>query len=573
MFFIFRSEGQVFSGNRFRSVIAVAFLAAWTFLFLFLFSPSFFSSPAFCQDPAAGEAAAPNPGEPVYETIPFAADFQMPDGSGINRNDRSEMQRFNDARRQVDDKRGAALDSAKSAASGRGNLASLDTWINGFVIPQMTQTDDETLGQLGEIRQYFYRTFLSDGVNASARTRVIEQLVPGLKRIAEGNFHPACRVNAIYLIGRLNSQEGSRGSSAPVPYPEALDYLMGIARTDTWPEYLRVATMSGIERHAALRGGEGGNALEPGKVVELNDLLISLFSQAPSDKLSADAIHWIKRRGIAVIGYLGSPGDNGRYARTLRDLIANPSEKMLVRTDALLAYSRLRFPDAASANVGEIAELAGQLVVEASDAELAYLEEQLNNIEFIADLFGGSAVTSGDSGRGGLGKGGGGGGTAGDSEGGGGGGGAGETAGKADKNRPPEVIPSYHREVVKRRFKHHLWTCRVALGGERDVTGGLGLLAKDKDAEFIAKLVAIFDELMVKTDVRDPADYPDDKKKDEKGSKGSKGDEKATRPEDEGPKTTYAQELLNQITTNSRKISELIVEYRPKQEQGAGEGK
>jgi hypothetical protein len=567
-----RSLGQMFPGNRLHFALPVALLSAW------LLTPSAFERIASAQDPSGEPPAVQDPAvaaAPAYETIPFAAEFQLPDESGLNPNDRDEVEKIKEARKQVEDKRGASLDLAKSAAAGRGNLGAIDTWINGFVIPQMSQSDDATLTRLGDIRQNFYRTFLGDSANGNARNRVIELLVPGLKRIAEGNFHPACRVNAVYFIGRLNSQEGSRGTAAPVPYADALDYLMGIARTDTNPEYLRVAAMSGIERHASIRGPDPVRPMDAGKVVELNELVISLFSQTPSDKLSAEAIHWFKRRGIAVIGFLGAPGDNGRYARALRDIIANRSEKMLVRTDALLAYSRLKFPDAAAANVSEIAELAGQLVVEAGDAELLYMEEQLNNIEFVADMFGLDAASAGDSSRGGVDKGGGGGGgTSGTGEEGGDGGGGAGAMGKSDPKRPPEIIPSYHRELVKRRFKHYLWTCRVALAGsEKGVPGGLSVLARDKDAEFISKMVAVFDELMIKTDVRDPADYPEEKKKDEKGSKGNKGDEKATKPDDEeGPKTTYAQELLDQLAANTRKINELIGEFRPKAGEGAAGG-
>ena len=68
-----------------------------------------------------------------------------------------------------------------------------------------------------------------------------------LKPIAEGNYQPAARINAIQFISKLAKASEQRGAP-PVPYPRVFTDLMPIYVDETAPEGVRAAALHGIER-------------------------------------------------------------------------------------------------------------------------------------------------------------------------------------------------------------------------------------------------------------------------------------------------------------------------------------
>lgn len=493
--------------------------------------------------------------DPVYETLPIAAEYQLPDESKVPTGDREAEARLKLERSATMSKRRDVQRQVKDSLSGRGGNASLvEGWLNGFAIPEMTQTDNETLQRLGELRQLYLRNYLEDNTNSGMRNQVIDLTTAEMKKIAVGNFHPACRINAVYLLGRLNVREGNRTAGiVPLPVPELLPWLLQMTTSETEPEYLRVAAIAGLERHSSLLGVGSPTPLDPGRSREINDAMVTLITQGASENLSREANYWLKRRAINIVGNLGIPGDNGRYAKVLRDVIANNSEKLLVRTDAAIAYSRLDFPDASAANMEEMITLVAQLVITAADSDALYIDDKLNNIEFIAQFLDGKKA--GDStenksqgpSRGDMG---------GNEDTPGGGGMGGAAGGKKDV---PEILPAYHREIVRRRFKYYMWTCRNTLiGTDRSIKGGFYKVASDDDKKFIDALIAEFDKLMTATDIREP---DPDAEVDAKDDKGLDGDEAK-------PKLSLADQLKQVLSDGASNITNVVSKYRPEEDKG-----
>ena len=69
-----------------------------------------------------------------------------------------------------------------------------------------------------------------------------------MKQLAAGPYHPAVQVNAMLMIGELNSVE-----QPPTPLPEALDAMIAAVQDTKLSDAVRVAALVGIERHVAPR--------------------------------------------------------------------------------------------------------------------------------------------------------------------------------------------------------------------------------------------------------------------------------------------------------------------------------
>ncbi len=495
--------------------------------------------------------------EPQYETLPIAAEYEMPTAPPQGAS-REQVTQFNTKRNEVRTRRTEMQRQVKDTLRGRGgNAATMEPWFRGYVFPEMTQLDDSTLSRLGDIRERFFKDYFEDAINQNLRNQLIALTIPVMKPVAEGNFHPAARVNAVLLLGHLNSREGNRsGGVLPVPVEEVLPWLVQVASTDTWPEYLRVSAMNGIERHTRLRAPGSRNEIPETTAREIGDTMLALIERQPDEKASREAVYWMKRRAVQVMGHLALPGEGNRYAAALQNLVSSSSEKMLVRTEAVEAYSKLRFADPAQANAMDVIRQIGELVVAAANTDANYIDEKTSEIDFISGFFKETIKqSSGGGNRGNLGKGGGGN----DDGGSGGGDSGGTTTGK--KALVAEVLPEYHRELVRRRFKTWIWICRTALVGEkRSEDGGLFRFSNDAEKAFIKDLVKQFDNAMLATDVRAPdPDAPIDKKEDEKGGKKGGG----LFPEDEPKPVTLAEQLKNALVKVATDVGDTVAKHVP----------
>ncbi len=489
--------------------------------------------------------------QPAYETLEIAAEFKLPDSEGVDPNDSD----YKNKRNEVFTKRRNMQRQITDTLKGRGgNAAAIESWLNGFVIPEMTQTDDATLSRLGELRQRFFKFYLEDTSNPSLRSQVIDLTIPAMRRVAEGNFHPACRINAILLLGRLNAREGNRTAGVlPQPVSEMSPYLLQIATSADQPEFLRICALTGLVRHASLRSNAAANPLSGSEQRIIGDAMLEMIGQQPGETLSRDAVYWMKRRAVQILGYLGIPGDNNRYAKVLRDLIVNENESLLLRTEAAEAYAGLDFSsNPAQASVAEMTEIIGNLVAQAADADAAYLEEKTLAVEFIAQFLDGKKAEGSDDGGnrksgpgvgGGLGEGG------------------GDSSGDARKKRAKaEILPGYQRELVRSRFKSFLWSGRIALvGTERTQDGGLFKYASDDDKPFIRDLISDFEQVMSTTDVREP-DPDAEKPEDDTSDSGPASDKVEEDP------VTLAEQLRTALANGSESIRKTIVKYRPQEE-------
>ncbi len=505
--------------TRLRTVFAIALMAQMI---------GFSLDSAFGQQPSA---------EPAFETMPIMDQYIPPSLEGIDqRNDRDTYKKVAAQRKQVDNLRRDTGGQIADALKGRGSVSNnqLDDWFNGYIFPVMTQSDDESLNKLGLNRNDLFRRYLNGTPPSALRTQLISGVImPTSQKIVEGNFHPAARVNALIIIGRLNQVEGVRGTSGslPQPYQPAFDYLMSTLNSADSPDYLTITALSGLARHASLGGKTSPNPMSDANRRSLIDQMISVLTADPkAEDVAEDVVYWKQRRAVQILGDLNDPGDSGKVAGALRDAISNENLNLWTRVDAVEAYSKLDFSDKSQASVRETVERIAKLLIEAANSEVDYIENKVNQIKTTAWFLDGvdiektGVATGGDSSLPGFGRGG----NAEDPSSGGGAGAGGGT------DEVIEVLPEYHREIVKRRIKAVAWAGLVALVGKDRRNPNLGLKGvvgtddeSNPDLKLINDLFKNIEEFNTATNIKapDPDEEPDDDEADEDEEKLSLADQ------------------------------------------------
>ena len=177
------------------------------------------------------------------------------------------------------------------------------------------------------------------------------------------NFHPACRYNAMLVIGRLNEKmvwQPARRAFEETPLRRALRTMVEAAGNEKLPEPVRLAAMIGIRRHID-KGELPAGAL---------DLICGVMSRVCKERTTAtghlaDGHLWIRRQAIDLIGACGIEGQGQVYSRLLTERLVDPNEPLPVRQAAAAALAKVQ--DRGKMKPGEAAELSGKLAALAVD--------------------------------------------------------------------------------------------------------------------------------------------------------------------------------------------------------------
>jgi hypothetical protein len=193
--------------------------------------------------------------------------------------------------------------------TGSGNVSDpiINEYFNGFEFPYMTTLDNRVLSQLGERRTKFIKDFLNSNVSGGVRSGFIDLTIAATQKIcADSSLHPAARLNAVYLMGMLDQIAPVRSPlQLPVPSTAAFDSLRKILdSTDdkSFPNYLKVAALAGIQRHVEIDRLVGNQIAAADKQALLQKAAAFL-----DDPKNDDLSYWLKRRGMQLIGLIGDP--------------------------------------------------------------------------------------------------------------------------------------------------------------------------------------------------------------------------------------------------------------------------
>lgn len=252
----------------------------------------------------------------------------------------------------------------KTLAEGeveKGKEGPFDTYFQKYSLGRWTQP--ENLASLPvyrkELRSQLTTTF-NKGSN-KAHTRLNSLLLDQLDKIAKGNFAPAVRVNAMLMLGDLNSQESAKPGAAPIPLPAALVPITRAISDDKQLESVKVAALEGLRRHVDTPPGVAEGEARRAMVASL----VKLVAATPSPDRLPIGHDWMRGSASEVLGAIGEAGEKGEIALALGQLAGSSKATLGARRAAARALGRLDYAKAAGLDTAPLSIALGQLAVDA----------------------------------------------------------------------------------------------------------------------------------------------------------------------------------------------------------------
>ncbi len=260
-------------------------------------------------------------------------------------------------------------------------------FFDGYVFPEMTQLDFEKISNLGMQRNEFFKDYLSNKSTGQSRNQFIESVVlPGMKKIYnDDKLHPAARLNAVYMIGLLDSEAANRATNQnPIPSQPALDELLKIYSAEPTPAFLKVGALAGIQRHVEVDAAVGGQLSEEKKKAisqQANNVLDN--TAAGQANWEAELNYWLKRRAVQMLGLLKSAESLDRLLAVLQ----SANDGLWLRFDALEAIAKLDLTGVSPEKISQTTLAVANFVAASLDLEAKKIDQELTDLVFDNMLF------------------------------------------------------------------------------------------------------------------------------------------------------------------------------------------
>lgn len=186
---------------------------------------------------------------------------------------------------------------------GNGQVQIQDQFVGWWRFRVAEFTLPENASQWPELRKKMKQEL--QRAKDPARTQSIEQILINVREIiADPQYSPTARVNAILILGDLNKTEPDFKGEGAVPLPASLGDLLKIVDNavpvNDINDALRAAALIGLERHAA------GPMPDDGKKKLSAELHEMIATEAPPEGRSADVHGWLTGRAQGILEALGA---------------------------------------------------------------------------------------------------------------------------------------------------------------------------------------------------------------------------------------------------------------------------
>ena len=197
--------------------------------------------------------------------------------------------------------------------------------------------------------------------------RLNELVLDVMGKMAQGNYSPAARFNAMLAIGELTEEPESHKLQ---PLPDALKVLVAAVKNNDLPDNVRVAAMIGVLRHAEL--GVNDEDRKP-----VGDLLLAAVggNVALKDPQKDSQVRdWFVGLAVTGLGYLGTVGDNQAAFQAIVKTIADTDRSLCTRALAVEALGQIDYSEVSGIDAANTAAVVAQFAKDACNEEL-----KLNN--------------------------------------------------------------------------------------------------------------------------------------------------------------------------------------------------
>lgn len=257
---------------------------------------------------------------------------------------------------------------AKSfATTGNGDQAMVNGYFKVYVPAKMTAPDGikDLTAVTQEAANLLVRAQRSN--NQAVIQRITLLLLESMKGVAEGNYHPAARINAILLLSRLDRQPANPATKTPpLPLEQTLPILLSLYQDANNVDGVRAAALHGIHRHVRF-GFPGIDAENRGTITQ--EMTSLLNAPAPAGR-NAKAHAYLQRFAVDILD-LVRPAEDNSLGTQLVSISADSS-----RPDLIALYSAARSGAYGASMPGEVAEPKkvlnswGQRVLHAFQSEI-----------------------------------------------------------------------------------------------------------------------------------------------------------------------------------------------------------
>ena len=341
------------------------FVSRITLVWLFAFSVSLMADPCWGQPqqpsgttvapaakPAATEPAATKPaaGPVKYDELPC---------NESRKNDRKTLPKL-----------------LKNATPSAADLTTLQTYLEEYGLARWTVKahEHEVRSFRQELRTNFRRIR-----SPQAYDQVNDLALRILGDMANGNYSPVARINAMLAIGDLNVREPARSTEKPAPLARALPVMLQAYGDPGQIDGVRLAALLGIFRHVSLEIADA--QVRNSQVLPV--MLELAKANQPPDERSAEGHAWFRVRAIETLGALAVTGQQGAVANTLGEVAGDEESPLWVRCTAARSLGQLDYADPSGMDSGELIAKLTELATAICNQEVAVLDK-LKRDELIA---------------------------------------------------------------------------------------------------------------------------------------------------------------------------------------------
>ncbi|WDQ19388.1 hypothetical protein [Rhodopirellula sp. P2] len=193
-------------------------------------------------------------------------------------------------------------------------------------------------------------------INNPGKTDLLKYIYNGMTKVAKGNHIPAARINAVLVLGRLDSApyDGATGRP-PTPlaaaYPALFDTLVGLYENEEEVDGVRAAALQSLHR-TAMYGFPSLTAENKAKLTQLMTDLLD--APAPADR-DPKAHAYLQRFAVDILHYVSTPQDT-TLGKQLISISTNEEQP-----DLIALYSASQLGDMTTQLKGQVADTEGVL--------------------------------------------------------------------------------------------------------------------------------------------------------------------------------------------------------------------
>ncbi len=219
------------------------------------------------------------------------------------------------------------------AGTGSAEETYAKVYFETYVPGKITQPD--ALPEIGDLVKN--ATVLLNRAQRSNNPRarqILGWIFTGMKRVAEGNYHPPARINALLVLGRLDEAPANQASQTPpIPLRYSLPILIAQYNNEANPDGVRAAALEGLHRYVSY----GLTRLAAGDKATIQTAMASLLTSDPPPGRSEKAHAYLQRFAVDILDLLRAKNDSSLGVQ-LVSISTEPKQPDLI---ALHSVSRL----------------------------------------------------------------------------------------------------------------------------------------------------------------------------------------------------------------------------------------